>query len=91
MAPHPRPRARFSGGRGDTDGLIEFAADGIGQNADDLGRGFGDRHGGAVDLLQGMGQRRVMQGDDRLARGRGIAGVEGAVPLPVFVVSVRDL
>jgi len=46
--------------------------------------------GGAVDLLEGMIELAVVKGDDRLAEGGGLAGVEGRVPLAVFVAEADD-
>ena len=40
-------------------------------------RGVGRRHRGAVDLLQGVGELRVVEGDQGLAEGGGVAGLEG--------------
>ena len=59
----------------------QLAADDVAEDVDDLLGGAGGGLGGAVDLLQGVVELRIVQGDDRLAERRGVTGVEGRVPL----------
>src|SRR5690242_340198 len=67
------------------DELRQLAPDHVAEDVDYLLGRAGGGLGGAVDLLQGVVEVDVVEGDDRLAEGGGEAGVEGRVPLAVFV------
>ena len=50
----------------------------------------GHGQGGGVHLLQGVSYVVVVEDDERLAQGGGEPGVEGGVPLLVFVTEPDD-
>ena len=64
--------------------------DHVAEDVDHLLGAARGRLGGAVDLLQGVVELGVVEGDDRLAEGGRVAGVEGGVPLAVFVAEADD-
>src|SRR6476659_2383909 len=68
----------------------QLAADHVAEDGDDLLGGAGGGLGGAVDLLQGVVELPIVEGDDRLDEGGGVAGVEGVVPLAVVVAEADD-
>jgi hypothetical protein len=71
-------------------GSGQVAGDHVAEHVDDLLGGASGRLGGTVDLLQGMVEVGIVEGDDRLAEGGGVAGVECRVPLTVFVAEADD-
>src|SRR6266511_4714328 len=64
---------------------VRLPADRVAEDLDDLLRRLGDGHRGSVDLLERVGQLAIVNGDDRLAEGSGVSGLERGVPLPVLV------
>lgn len=70
--------------------LRQLAANHVAENVYDLLGGAGGGLGGAVDLLEGVVELAVVEGDDRLAEGGGKAGVESRVPLALFVAEADD-
>ena len=69
--------------------LLEGPVDHIGEKAHDLGGRFRHRQGRRVHFLQRVIDRRIVQGDDRLADAAGIARVERGVPLFVLVAEAH--
>ncbi len=74
-----------------TDRPGQTAPDDVLQDLHHLLRALRHRLSRGVDFLQRVGERSVVQHDQGLAEGRGKAGVEGGVPLPVLVAETHHI
>ena len=70
--------------------LGQFAGDHVTQHRGDLFGSAGGGPGGSIDFLEGVVEFGVVLGDHGLAESGSKAGIEGSVPLAVFVTETDD-